>query len=92
MERGERHKVFKLTANSNYEMQNSISLCTVGDEVDYEYDVEKNKYSASSDSGDIGFFPKAAEELLDDQPAIYISNIDTNDNGNYVVSVAMFPK
>lgn len=85
-------KTFRLTANTNSEMQENIGLLEVGEPVDYLYDYEKEKYSASA-FADIGFFPASANDLLevDTQPA-YVSRIEENDNGKLIVFVDVFLK
>ena len=85
-------KTFKLTANANSDMQENISLCSVGDPVTYAYDYEKEKYAASASYAAIGFFPVAANALLEENDDLraYISEIGENDNGKQTAYVDVF--
>lgn len=86
LERNHETKTFKLTGNGKEEMQEAISFSSVGDEVTYTYDFEKDKYLAST-VDDIGYFPKSAEKHLENGAEAYIYDIDTDDNGKYYVEV-----
>lgn len=79
-------KTFKLGANKNDDMQETIGLSSEGEHITYFYDVVKEKYLASA-GGDIGYFPKSAESYLDKDPDVVISRIDTADDGSLSVYV-----
>lgn len=82
---------FKLTSNSNAEMQEALDLSSVGDELDFYYDVEKEKYCFSNIS-DIGYAPASKNELLEEIEDDYIATIDDiteNDNGKLSVTVTI---
>ncbi len=72
-------------------MQENIFLSSVGDSVDAFYETEKEKYLAIGPN-DIGYFPKSAEEYLENEFEAFIEDIDTDDDGNYIVKVAVFPQ
>lgn len=84
------YKTFKLTGNRNEEMQDTLSLCSEGVEVDYEYDYEKEKYLAIC-VDEIGYFSKSAEKYLEEEihPA-FIEKIEEDENGKYSVKVTVF--
>lgn len=92
MESGARYKSYKLTGNKSEDMQENLFLCSVGDEVDADFDYEKDKYIATSSGIDIGFFPKAASSVLESSFSAYISDVDTDENGHYIVVVSVFPQ
>lgn len=71
LEKNHETKTFKLTGNGKEEMQEAISFSSVGDEVTYTYDFEKDKYLASA-VDDIGYFPKSAEKHLENGAEAYI--------------------
>jgi len=90
---GKPFKKFKLTSNSNGEMQSNISYCNIGDykgdEVAISYDYEKEKHLASC-GVDIGFFPASAEKYLGGSVnTAFLDEITENDNGKYVVTVIL---
>lgn len=86
LKRSHETKTFKLTGNSKEEMQDAISYSSVGDEVTYTYDFDKDKYMASA-VDDIGFFPKSANKYLENGAEAYIYDIDTDDNDKYYIEV-----
>ena len=89
-----KRKSFRLTGNTNEEMQDNIALCDEDESVTIEYDYDKEKYIASA-SGEIGYFPKNANDFL--EPLVsdlsynaFIEKIDENeDNGKYSVHVVV---
>jgi len=83
------YKTFKLTGNRNEHMQDALSLCSEGEKVDYEYDYEKEKYLAICGDA-IGYFPKSAEEYLEEEHPVFIETIEEDDDGKYYVEVAVF--
>jgi hypothetical protein len=89
LEKGEAFKVVKLIANFNDDMQENIFCCTVGEEVELEFDYDKDKYLAMVGNLSIGYFPKNAD-YLEDIPNVYISEISESEDGGYAVSVAIF--
>ena len=88
-------KEYRLTGNTNEEMQENIDMCSRGDECSIDYDIEKEKYLVSSGL-DIGYLPASAAKHIDadgkDAYDIYVSDIDFNDRGKNVISVYLFPK
>jgi len=82
-------KTYNLVSNKSKEMQNAISLCEKGDEVEYAFDDEKEKYIATS-GGDIGYFPKSANSALEGSPNARISEISEDDDGVYSVEVEVW--
>jgi hypothetical protein len=86
-------KTFRLTSNKSEEMQDNISLASEGDEVSYDYDFEKEKYLASSDVGDIGYFSKSAEKYLEEGCSIIIHEINDNEETDkYDITVAIYSR
>jgi uncharacterized membrane protein YuzA (DUF378 family) len=81
-------KTYKLTANRNEEMQDVIYYSSEGDEVFAEYDYEKEKHLASTAAGDIGYFPKSANDILEGEYTAQIERID-EDDGKSIVYVAV---
>lgn len=80
---------FKLTANTNSEMQDELMCCSVGSELTFRYDYDKEKYCFTN-FGDIGYAPKSKNELLEQieyDCRATVEEIDTNDNGKYYVVV-----
>ena len=88
-------KEYRLTGNTNEEMQENIDMCSRGDECSIDYDIEKEKYLVSSGL-DIGYLPASAAKHIDADGEgaydIYVSDIDFNDRGKNVISVYLFPK
>ena len=84
---------YRLVSNANKEMQDNISLCSVGDECSIDYDFEKDKYLVSSEV-DIGYLPASAAKRIEEDGAdaydVYISDIDSDERGKYIVSVSLF--
>lgn len=89
---GAQCKSYKLTGNTSEAMQENLFLCSIGEEVDVDFDYEKDKYLAASMSTDIGYFPKSASSALEGSFRAFIANIDTDDNGKYFVIVSVFPQ
>lgn len=77
---------YKLASNKSEEIQDAIENCDEGDEVEYTYDDEKDKYIAAC-GGNIGYFPKSANEILEGGPSVFISEIGEDDDGVYSVEV-----
>jgi len=86
---GQPYKVFKLTGNGNEDMQDTLSYCEVEEEVEYEFDDEKEKYIAIC-ADEIGYFPKSAEKYLEDEHPAFIEEIEEDENGKYIVKVSVF--
>lgn len=82
-------KIFRLIGNKSEEMQENIAFSSEGEIISYNYDFERDKYEAIS--GDIlGYFPASANELLEAESAeAYIKEICTDDNGKYIIKVAV---
>lgn len=57
-------KEYRLTGNTNEEMQENIDMCSRGDECSIDYDIEKEKYLVSSGL-DIGYLPASAAKHID---------------------------
>lgn len=89
LKRGDSHQSFKLSGTGKEEYQENILLCSEGDEVEVEFDDDKEKYLASCGL-EIGYFPKKAEPLLENGSEVFISSIDYDDNGKSIVSVDVF--
>jgi hypothetical protein len=83
------HKTVKLAGTAKNEHQETILFCNVGDVVESDYDEEKERYYAVC-SDRIGYFSKKLNEKLENDPEMYISKIDYDDNGNYIVFVDVF--
>lgn len=75
-------KCYKLTGNRNSEMQDSMFLFSEGEEIYYHWDFDKEKYGT-----DIGFFPKSANQYLENDVPAYIYEIEEDDDGKYSVTV-----
>ncbi len=90
--------VVTLTSNKNEEMQDNISFCDIGDEVDIEYNFDKEQYLASQNFADIGYIPKSKTETIDELEQkgyefyCTISDIQENDDGKYIVKVEIQPQ
>ena len=83
------YKTYKLTGNRNADMQDTVSYCSEGEEVEYEFDDDKEKYIAVC-GDNIGYFPKSAGKYLDDERPAFINSIEEDDNDKYIVEVAVF--
>lgn len=84
---------FKLTANSNSEMQENLSFSSEGDELSFYYDDDKEKYCFAS-TDDIGYAPASKNDLLDeiieqDDYFATIEEINEDENGKYSVTVTV---
>ena len=84
---------FKLTANSNSEMQENLSFSSEGDELSFYYDDDKEKYCFTS-TDDIGYAPASKNDLLDeiieqDDYSATIEEINEDENGKYSVTVTV---
>lgn len=86
-----KRKSFKLSGNTKDDMQENIGLCSVGDEITFSYDSDKDKMLASCGC-DLGYVSKSIEEYLDGLPsyAAYIEEIEESENGKNVVKVVVF--
>nr|DAY89109.1 MAG TPA: putative membrane protein [Caudoviricetes sp.] len=83
------HETVKLAGTANDERQETILFCSAGDVVESDYDEEKERYYAVC-SDRIGYFPKKLNDKLENDPEMFISKIDTDDNGNNIVFVDVF--
>lgn len=84
-------KVFRLSGRVSDDMLSSLSIYEKGDGVEYEFDYTKGKYLATI-GGDIGYFPKSAEPLLEAGAKAFIDRIDyDSEKDKYTVYVALFP-
>lgn len=80
-----RYKKYRLAKNGNENMQAMILLSHVGQQVSYTYDPFEDQYET-----DVGYFPRSANQYLESEDrAAYICDITENDNGKYVVTVAI---
>lgn len=82
---------FKLTSNSNAEMQEALALSSEGDELSLHYDFEKEKYCFSS-IDDIGYAPKSKNDLLEEieyDCIAVIDEINEDENGKLSVTVTV---
>ncbi len=83
-------KIVRLTGNANNDMQDNISMCNSGDSAEAEYDYDKEKFLVSSDGLEIGYLPDSAGEyVIDGEINAIIKSIEENDNGKYVVKIAI---
>lgn len=82
------YKAYTLVSNKKEDMQDAIDCCEEGDDVEYDYDYDKEKYLATS-GGDIGYFPKSANEILSEDPDAYVLEIAEDENGVRSVKVAV---
>lgn len=80
-------KRFKLSGNTGAERQEQIGFADEGDLVEYSYDFDKEKYEAICNGDSIGFFPKSANELLEDDASVVVAQVEENDQGKWVVYV-----
>ena len=90
MHMGAPFKTYKLTGNKSDEMQEAIGFIDDYSDVGYLYDYDKEKYMASSDYGDLGYFPKSANQYLDDECEAYVVEIADNDAEKLDITVAVF--
>ena len=93
----ESYKIVKLTANSNEDMQFALSVCEDNEEVNFEYDFDKEKYLISASGGDIGYINKTISEYLYelDEEDYYgiIRSLEYDDyKDKYSASVEIFVK
>lgn len=83
----------KLVSNSKQEWQDNIALCSEGEEVDLEYDFEKDKYLVTSCNCEIGYIPESKTSYistLEDKgyfPIGEIQETDMSDSGKYYVII-----
>lgn len=86
-------KVFRLTGNTNEEMQDEIDNVSEGDEVLLSYDDEKDKYLVNAiGDGDIGYLPASGVQYIDEieDYKAYVDRTETTDSGKSVVYVRIF--
>jgi len=86
----EQIKSFKLTGNTNEEMQANIYISHEGESVTITYDYDKEKYLAKCSGLDIGYFLKSANDYLESIETsyeAYIEEIYENENDKYCVRV-----
>lgn len=87
-----------LTANSNDNMQCNIESCNEGDEVELEYDFDKEKYLVSTKLYEIGYIPKSKHEYVESlenngyEFSGHIVQIKESDSGRYSVKVQIIAK
>lgn len=89
LNKGACHKEFKLTGTNKSDFQDNIRLCSVGEEIDFSFDEENEKYLAACGL-DIGYFPKSANSLLENYPDAFINSINEDDEGKAFVIVSVF--
>lgn len=87
-DRGELLGSGRLTANSGEDAQNSIQVCSEGDEVTVEYDVDKDRYEVSYIDF-IGCLPKKLEEF-GNTATFYVDEIGETDNGKSYIVVSAY--
>ena len=88
-------KAYKLVGNTNEEMQDSISLCSEGEEVVIDYDYEKSKYLVFNHST-IGYLPATAVAYMDknggmESCSFFTTDPDYLENGKINVGIYIFP-
>lgn len=82
--------IINLVHNRNNDMQDNISFCNVGDDVDVEYDYDKFLYLCSANGFDIGYLPEKISNDLQGSERIVIDDITENDESVYAVKVAIY--
>ena len=86
-------RAYTLTGNKNAEMQENLTMCSVGDVCDLDYDSEKDRYLVRSVI-DYGYLPAAATAFVaehgEDCVAPIVFSVDTDANGKIAVRVALF--
>lgn len=87
IKRGASYTEVKLQGTNKF--RDNLVLCSVGEEVSYSFDYEKEKYLALC-GFDIGFFPKSSNKLLEENPSVFINNIEEDEDGNVSVFVSIF--
>ena len=94
MKKREGFKKYTLSGNSGEEMQDNIFFCSAGEQIDIEYDPDRERYAASVNGMEIGFFPSSAEDYLSSYTAFEarIFQITERDNGKYAVSIMISPE
>ena len=87
---------YTLISNRNTEIQGNIEICSVGDYVSIDWDIDKEKFSVSANGLDIGFMPAGYKEYLEIHGTVTgrISEIKEpeDDDDKYRVSVIVTPK
>lgn len=88
------HKFYTLASNRNDSMQEMLGLTEVGEIVSISYDDEKDRYLATCDGCDVGYFPASASSFLEEhfEYVARIASITQNDSGIYVAKVVIAPK
>lgn len=88
-------RAYMLTGNKNAEMQDNLTMCSVGDICDLDYDWEKERYLVRSVI-DYGYLPAAATAFVqqhgEEHIAPIVFTVDTDGNGKIAVRVALFIK
>lgn len=84
-------RAYRLTGNTNEDMQIDIPMCAIGDECDLFYDCDKNRYLVTAEY-DIGYLPVSAHRIVsglyeDLSYSVTIFNIGISSNDKYFVSV-----
>lgn len=87
-----------LANNCDEDMQNNIACCEIGDEIDAEYDYDKEKYLVFQNNIDIGYIPKSRQDIMknmEDEGYEFsgkILDISENEDGRYAIKVEIQPK
>lgn len=89
LKRGEAIKTCMLTSNKSEEMQDNISTCSIGDEVEVAYDYDEETYTAHC-FDEIGVFPKSATNFLAHDCKAFVEFIEQNEEDEYEIHVAIF--
>ena len=82
-----KNSMFKLTGNFKQEMHENISLCSVGDQVDLDYNDEKDNYEVTSQGLEIGYV--SSSKINNNSYEAYIHDIQENDNDKYIVTIVI---
>jgi len=86
---GQAFETFMLTSNKNEEMQENISSCSIGDEVELNYDYDEDKYTAYCFE-EIGVFPKSENSILEHSFKAFVERIEQNNEDEYQIYIAVF--
>lgn len=79
----------RLTASAGEEAQENIVLCDVGDELNVDYDYEKERYEVSSDMGYVGCLPKKLQEYAD-VATFAVEEVEESDSGKSFLVVGAY--
>jgi hypothetical protein len=88
----DKQKNIKLTGNSNEEMQGNIALSSVGDECEFTYDYDKEKFLVLC-GFEIGYLGKNDSELFEsaisnEEYYATITEIGENDSGKMFIKIS----